>query len=260
MIAGLALVAALLQTPAATPQTPAPAAPAAPAPRRAPAAPATLDVRVTDRTGTPEEGVTVTLEGPASREGLTNASGVIQFRTLGAGTYRVRATHESFVTLEKEVTVRAGAAPSPIEFALSFAPPPPPPPAPPTPPPAAPASTPTPAVKAGDSRVLSIADLAEKSLSGRDPFKWFPVACSGLNATQMLVLRETLATPANPMVDEMLYVVAGEATLSLNGRDQVIGSGWYAMVPRGMPHTLTRRGRNPAIVLSTLGGEPCTGK
>jgi len=29
------------------------------------------------------------------------------------------------------------------------------------------------------------------------------------------------------------------------------------MVPRGTALTLTRRGRNPAIILSTVGGQPC---
>jgi mannose-6-phosphate isomerase-like protein (cupin superfamily) len=105
--------------------------------------------------------------------------------------------------------------------------------------------------------VLSIADLAERSLSGRDAVKTVPVACSGLDNTQMLVIRETLKVEAKNDVDQMLYVVAGEATLSLDGRDQPISSGWYAMVPRGMEHTLTRRGRNPAIVLVTTGGERC---
>jgi mannose-6-phosphate isomerase-like protein (cupin superfamily) len=108
--------------------------------------------------------------------------------------------------------------------------------------------------------VLSIADLAERSLTGRDPIKLVPVACSGLDNTQMIVLRETMQSPAKPDVDQMLYVVAGEAMLSMEGREQPISSGWYAMVPRGTAHTITRRGRNPAIILATTGGQPCEAK
>jgi len=191
---------------------------------------------------------------------VTDASGTVQLRTLGNGTYRVRASNEAFITLEKEVVIRPGAASAPIEFPLSAAPPPPPPP--PTPEPArTPEPTsPVPAAKAGESRVLSIADLAERSLSGRDPIKLVPVGCSGLDTTQMMVLRESLNAPANPNVDQMLYVVAGEAMLSLGGREQPISSGWFALVPRGMAHTLTKRGRNPAIVLATSGGQPCAAK
>lgn len=254
MIAGLALAAALLQTPAPAGQ--APAAPAAPAQRRA--APAanglTLQVRVTDRTGTPSAGVTVTLEGPASREGKSDASGAIQFRTLGPGTYRLRAESEGFITLEKEVTLRAGAAAPPVEFALTLAPPPPPPPAPVEAPPPPP---PPPAPKAGEARVLSIPDLAEKNLSGREPSKLVPIACSGLDSTQMMVLREGVKAPANADADLTIYVVAGEVTLTLNGRDSALQSGWYAMVPRGTAHALTRKGRNPAVLLLTVGGQPC---
>ncbi|MFN7916857.1 MAG: carboxypeptidase regulatory-like domain-containing protein [Vicinamibacterales bacterium] len=254
MIAGLALAAALLQT--AAPAAQAPAAPAAPAQRRpAPAANGlALQVRVTDRTGTPASGVTVSLEGPASREGTSDATGAVQFRTLGAGTYRLRAEGEGFITLEKEVTLRAGATAPPVEFALTLAPPPPPPPPPVAPPPPPPAA---PAPKAGEARVLSIADLAEKNLSGREPSKLVPVACSGLDNTQMMVLRESVKAPANEDADLTIYVVAGEVTLNLNGRDQGLQSGWYAMVPRGTAHALTRKGRNPAVLLLTVGGQPC---
>ena len=76
----------------------------------------------------------------------------------------------------------------------------------------------------------------------------------------MVVLREALNAPPNPNIDQMLYVVAGEATLSVGGHEQSISSGWFALVPRGMPHTLTRRGRNPVIVLATSGGQPCAAK
>ena len=267
MIIVLALMLVLQQTPApAAPQTPsagAPAAPAAPAPPRRPApTSSTLPVRVTDRTGVPARDVMVNADGPVSREGVTDANGEVQFRAVANGTYRLRAAGPGFIALEKEVTVRAGAISAPIEFALSGGPPPPPAPTPaPAPQPPAPAqASAAPAPKAGESRVVSIVDLAERSLSGRDPMKLVPIACSGLDSTQLIVLRDTRSVPANPDTDEMLYVVGGEATLLLEGREQTVTSGWFAVVPRGVPHTLTRRGRNPVIVLSTIGGRPCADK
>ena len=84
-----------------------------------------------------------------------------------------------------------------------------------------------------------------------------PVGCSGLDNTQLLVLRESLTVPANAGTDVMLYVVAGEAMLSMGGRDQAITSGWFVLVPRGTPHTIAKRGRNPAILLTVTGGQPC---
>jgi mannose-6-phosphate isomerase-like protein (cupin superfamily) len=267
MTAALALVLVLQQTPAPAAQPSAPAgtsaAPAAQAPQRRPApTTSTLQVQVTDHTGTPAQGVTVRAEGPVSRQGVTDASGQVQFRAVGNGTYRIRASAERFITLEKEVLVRAGATGAPIEFALSDAPPPPSPPPAPTPAPQpVPAAVPgAPAAKAGDSRVVSIADLAERSLNGKEPIKVVPVACSGLDNTQMLVLRETWTAPASADVDQMLYVVAGEALLSLGGHEQAITSGWFSLVPRGMALTLTRRGRNPVILLATTGGQPCSNK
>jgi len=245
------------QAPPASPAapSPAPAAPAAPKARPAPTS-STVTVKVTDRSGLPARDVAVSAEGPVSREGVSDASGQVQLRTMSNGTYRLRASGEKFITLEKEVTVRAGST-TPVEMSLSAAPPPPAPAPPPQPEPKPQPTTDATDAKAGESRVISIADLAERSLNGRDPVKRVPVACSGLDTTEMIVLRETLTVPANPNADVMLYVVAGEAMLTMGGRDQTITSGWYAMVPRGTAHVLTKRGRNPVIVLSTVGGQPC---
>jgi mannose-6-phosphate isomerase-like protein (cupin superfamily) len=215
-----------------------------------------MQVRVTDRSGAPAEGAQVVAEGPSSRDGVTDATGTLLLRTLAPGTYRVRASGEEFITLEKEIAVRAGARGT-TEFALSAAPPKPaptPPPAPAAaPPPPAPAPTGTP----GEPRIISVPDLAERSLGGRDPVRRVSVGCSGVSSTQLLVVRETTQAPPRNDIDEMLYVVAGEATLNLGGKEQAIASGWFSLVPRGTPHSLTRRGRNPAILLSITSGQPC---
>ncbi len=264
MTAALALLLALQQAPAAPAQTPAPAAPAAPAPaapvRRPAPTSSTVQVRVTDRTGAPAQGVQVTAEGPVSREGVTDPAGQVQFRTMGNGTYRMRASGERFITLEKEVAVRAGAAAAPVEFALSVAPAPAATPAAAEPPPPAPVQTATPEVKPGDLRILSIVEMWEKTPNPKEPSRLYPIGCSGLDKAEMLVVRENFAAPADASVDRMLYVVGGEATLTVNGRDQIVTNGWYAMIPRGTAHAWTRRGRNPVVILSTTGGQPCAAK
>src|SRR3954471_24763066 len=122
----LSLLLAMPQAPAAPP---APAAAPAQPRRAAPPAPVTVDVRVTDRSGSAAPGATVTAEGPTSRDGITDANGTVSFKSVVAGAYRLRAEHEGFITLEKEITVRAG-APVTTEFALTRAPKPPEPPAP----------------------------------------------------------------------------------------------------------------------------------
>lgn len=233
-----------------------PPAAAAPVRRPAPAA-STLQIRVTDRSGAPAVGVTVSAEGPVRRDGVTDASGAALFRTMSAGTYRVRAEGEGFVTFEKEVVLRT--APVTTEMALSAAPPPPPPPA------AAPvALPPAPAPvavtgPAGEPRTLSIPDMAERSLSGRDPVRLFPIGCSGMSRTQLMVLRESSPAVASSDSEEMLYLVAGEATLKMGPKEQPLTPGWFAIVPRGVERVVTRRGRNPAIFLSTVSGQPCPG-
>ena len=218
---------------------------------------ATLEVRVTDRTGVLLEGATVIAEGPVPREGTTNADGSVTLRNLTGGTYRLRLEHDEFVALEKEVSVKAG-APMSVYAALTPAPPkaapqpaPVPPPAP-KPAPAAPMLTP------GDPRVIAIPEFAEKQLiTNRETTKETPLGCSGATASRLIQIRAPLAAHSHADADEVLYVVAGDATLMLGDAEHRIGSGSLAIVPRGLSHTVTRRGGNPVILISIVGGPLC---
>lgn len=260
------LVFLLAAQTAQTPQTPTPQTPPKPPTgttgtqaRRPAATTGGVEIRVTDRSGDPAAGAQVTAEGPSRRDGTADANGVVTFRTMLPGTYRVRAQGDGLVTLEKEIAIRAG-APAATDFALAAAPAvasTSTPPAPVTPPPA-PAPPAASAVGArGEPRVLSITDLAERSLSGRDPTKTVPVGCTGLSRAQLVVVRESLPGTSRADADEMLYLVAGEATLKLADKDQTITPGAFGIVPRGTSYAITRRGRNPAILLSITAGPPC---
>ena len=57
--------------------------------------------------------------------------------------------------------------------------------------------------------------------------------------------------------DAMLYTVGGEGLMRMNERDIPLDAGTFVSVPRGTRYSVTRRGRNPLIVLATLAGEPC---
>ena len=261
MLTLIVLAVALQQVPAPTvgttpPVAPAPATTPAPAPRRpAPAGPTTVDLRVTDRSGKPAPFAHVIAEGPSSRDGVADAAGLITFRSLTAGTYRVRAEAEGFIALEKEVTVR-GAMPA-VEFALSAAPSAPrPESAPPAPTAPAPVAL-APVVRPGEPRIVSLLDVAENSLGGKDAVRTVPVGCSGVSRSQLLVVRDTLAGDARPDADDMLYVIAGEASITLAGKTQNITSGWFSIVPRGTSRTVVRRGKNPLILLSMVSGPSC---
>jgi mannose-6-phosphate isomerase-like protein (cupin superfamily) len=246
---------ATTQTPAqpgTTATTPAP-------PRRVVPSTATLEVRVVDRSGRPIGDAHVVVQGPTAREDKSDKTGTTTFKTVTPGSYRVRAEGEGYVALEKEIAVKGAVAPLQVLLSLSAAPiaPPPepknePPPPPPAPAPVATTGTP------GEPRTLSIPDLAERSLSGRDPLKVFPIGCSGASQSRLIVLREAIPAGTNKDADEMLYLVAGEATLTLGGaKEQAITPGWFTIVPRGTSYAIGRKGRNPAILLSTVSGRPC---
>lgn len=221
--------------------------------------PGSLALTVAGENGMPLSGANVRLTGAANdRVGTSGADGLVTLVNLTPGTYRARINRDGYHTLEKEVTIRAAARLA-AEAVLTAAPPPPAPPPPPPPAPAAPATGST--LKPGSPSYSSIIDLAtqmEKAL--RDtPTVERDLGCSGGSASKLIMTRENVAMHTHADADEMVYVVAGEATLSVADKDQGVQPGWFSVVPRGMSHSLTRRGRNPLLILSVRSGPACPG-
>ncbi len=250
---------AAAQAPASQPpaaQTPpGPAAPAAhpPVKRRPVAAAAvTVTIAVTDeKGGAPIGGVKVTasIEG-TEKEAQTTAGGIARFLSVKPGEYRVRFEHENYITLERDIVVKGVALD--VTVPLSAAPAPPP-------------KAPEPAVSAnnappGDARALSIVDFLESNhLSGRDPSRTDQLGCTASAKTTLIQVRDSLEEKSLSDADEVLYVVAGEGTLRLGNKDVSLEAGGLAVVPRGTARGLTRKGKNPLMVLSVVSGPPCTG-
>jgi mannose-6-phosphate isomerase-like protein (cupin superfamily) len=239
--AGIAAVLSL------TLQSPAPQTPARPRPR--PRVSATRVV-VRDQSGAPITGAHIVVSGAASKDATTDNAGTVAFASMRDGTYRLRLEHEGFITLEREVTIRAG-QPAEIDVALNPAPPPPPPPEP-TPTPAPPAGGPS-----GPPVHVSIPDFLDKNSIGRDPLKESVLGCTGDATTRVLQIKDALAVHTHSALDEVIYVVAGEGSVRLGTQATAISAGSLAVVPRGVPHALERKGRNPLTVLSVLSGVPC---
>ena len=80
-----------------------------PAPPRAASNPSTLSVQVTDKSGNGIANVAIALSGPVDRSGMSGPDGSLAFRSMRAGTYRLRFEHEGFLTLEREVVLTRGA-------------------------------------------------------------------------------------------------------------------------------------------------------
>jgi hypothetical protein len=271
MTMGILLLLALQQTtgqtppprPPATAQAPAPTpgtATPAPAPVRRPApTTATLEIKVVDRSGRPITNAHVTTQGPTERDDTTDKTGIVTLKTMAAGNYRVRAERDGYFALEKEIAVRGAVAPMQVIVSLAAAPAPPEPEPKPAPPPPPPPPPPAPSYgPPGEPRTLSIPNLAEHSLGGKDPVKVFPIGCSGSSLSRLIVLHDAVPPGANKDAEETLYLVAGEATLTLgNAKEQAITPGWFAIVPRGTSYALEKKGKNPAILLSTVFGRPC---
>jgi mannose-6-phosphate isomerase-like protein (cupin superfamily) len=245
-------VGAVAQTPPATQPAPQAKPQAKPQPR-ASSAGVTLSVQVTDRSGNPIGDVSVRAGGPVDRSGSTGQDGTIGFRAMRAGTYRLRFERDGFTTLEREVVLRNQSAD--VSVSLTAAPVKPAPPAPvQPPPPVAPVRTP----RAIEPRSLSIPDYLDKNLIGSDPVKTSLLACMEGGTAVLLQVRDPLSDRQHADADEVLYVVAGAGILRIRNQDTKMQPGHFALVPRGVPHSLRRDGRNPMIAVSVLAGEPCT--
>ena len=251
------LLALALAAPAA-PQAPAAPAPAAQRPRAAAPATAVLTITVTDATGAVLPDVMVTAIGPVTREGITTAAGQVRLLGIRAGTYRLRFEREGFNTFEKEVSWRAGTAAPRAEATLTAAPPPPEPPPPPPPPePAAPAYVPD--LPAGQPANVSVPDYIERNhITTREPQKENLIGCSGGAQTWLWQVRDPWQGRVHETAELMLYVVGGEGTVSLSGKDIAAEAGTLFVIPRGQTYGIVKRGRAPAMyLLATLSGPPC---
>jgi mannose-6-phosphate isomerase-like protein (cupin superfamily) len=211
-----------------------------------------ITVLVTAMDGTPLPEVLVKAVGPVNREVETDQSGTVTLANLTAGNYRLRFEHANFITLERDVTVVAG-KPLKISAALNAAPPPPPPPKV-EPPPPAPVAAPVGNYQPGVSNFTSWIDTG---FIGRAPSKRLAVGCTSSASTTMVQINEPIAERTRPDADETIYVVAGEATLRMGGREHSLSASSIATIPRGTAHSITRRGSRPFMFVSVLSGPPC---
>jgi len=218
---------------AAASQTTTPATPIRPASR--------IEVLVTDRSGTTIGSAHVTVEGLSLREGTTPVTGLMTFQGVRAGNYVLHVERDGFIAFEKPFIVAAGRTTS-LVAAMS----------------AVPAIPPASTGYVGKPRALSIPDFLETQLIGKETVKESAIGCSGTTEARLIQIREPVTAHAHRDADEMLYVVAGDATLKIGDSEQRVSAGWFSMIPRGTQHSLSRKGRNPVVVLSLLNGQPCT--
>jgi mannose-6-phosphate isomerase-like protein (cupin superfamily) len=271
LLAGLVASGAYAQAPAApaqpkptTPpsapatQTPAKPAPATqkPAPRRASPAGsrAGIAITVTNPQGATIPDVAVSVMGPTERNGETDGSGQVNFPGLQAGTYRLRFSGDTVTAFEKEVVVRAGQV-ADVDVSLSPAPEPKVvmAPAPALPPgPATPATGPK-----GEPVTYAIGELLEKEFVGRQPRRETLLSCSGTERASMIQLNEPLPERLYENADAIYYVLGGEGSVVMNGKDTRLGLNGFVSVPRGTSHSFSKRGNRLMVLLAVLSGEPC---
>ena len=206
----------------------------------------TFAILVSDPAGQPLTGVKVTLDGPAQRSQTTEA-GRIAFENLPAGTYHVRFERDGFETLDRDVVARGA---RPIDVKVTLVPAPKPVPLPPPPPPAAPTVD-------AKAVVLDMPALIEKNYVGRASGKVSSLACAAGGDATLIQINDPLTDQRHADADEFVYVIAGQGTARLGEREETLRAGMFVLIPRGLPHTLTRSGRSPLVMLAMRAGEHC---
>ena len=239
-----------------TPAQPAPAQPrTTPAPaRRAPAATTRggIAITATSPQGATLSDVQVSISGPTERTDQTDASGQLTFPSLLTGTYRLRFEGEKVTAFEKEVTVQTGRV-TDVDVMLNPAPEP-------KVVTAAPPDAPKPEVgegPRGEPLTLGVVDILEKDFVGRQPRRETLLSCSGDLRTSMIQLNEPLPPRLYDNADAAYYVLGGEGTIQINGRDTRLSTNGFASVPRGTTHAFSRRGSRALVLLAVLSGAPC---
>lgn len=208
---------------------------------------------MTDTQGTPLADTLVAAVGPVDRGGTTGPDGTLRIQNIRPGNYRLRFVHEGSITLERDVSVRAGDTPT-IDVAMSAAPPPPEP----EPVKVEPAAKTLP--PPGEPKVTPVPLFLEKNfIGGREGRKESPLGCTPTGTAVLHQLREAWINHVHDDADEWIYVVAGEGTLRIGTADQRIQAGTFSLVPHTMTHALIPQGRNPLIVISILSGPACGG-
>ena len=238
---------------------PAPAPTAAPATKRPAAAPALTArggaaITATSPKGVTLSGVHVEFTGPTDREGETDGSGQLNVPNLLVGTYRVRFSGDKVTTFEREVTVRVGQVVD-VDVSLNPAQEPRVVRVPAAASPQGPA--PAPVGPRGQLITLAIVELLEKEFVRGQPRRESLLSCSGSERATMIQLNEPLPDRLYESADAVYYVLGGEGTIQVDGKDMKLVTNGFASVPRGTPHSFSRRGTRSLVLLAVLSGEPC---
>jgi mannose-6-phosphate isomerase-like protein (cupin superfamily) len=252
----MALLLSFVFMPALSLAQPPPAKPAAqPRASRATTARTAMVITVTDPTGATLPGIEVEALGVADRNGDTDDSGQVRFANLRAGSYRLRFSGDDVITFEREVAVRAGqTAEVDVTLNPSSEDAPEDEPEPPAEQPAAPAAQGPP----GKPITLSILTLLDTELIRREPRKETVLGCTGSARSTMIQINEEQPERLYETAEAIYYVIGGEGSLRLNGRESGITTSQFIQVPRGTSHAFVRKGRRPLIMLAMVSGEPCS--
>jgi mannose-6-phosphate isomerase-like protein (cupin superfamily) len=215
-----------------------------------------LAIQVTDTLGTPLADTQVTISGPVARDGVTTTDGSLHLSNMRAGAYRVRFAREGSITLERELTMRAGESLT-IDVSLSPAPVVPKAPEPEKPAPEPPSKALPPP---GDPKITPVPAFLDKNfIGGREGRKDSSLGCTPTGTATLHQIREAWLSHTHDEADEWIYVVAGEGTLRIDASEQRVQAGTFSLVPYATSHALLPQGRNPLIVISVLSGPRCQG-
>jgi quercetin dioxygenase-like cupin family protein len=260
-VAAVAMAAFTLQAASQTPPPPtkppatSPATPRPAATQSAAAKPGSIVLTITNEKGDVLADANVTVRGSIDRGGSSGSDGTVTLQNMPAGTYRARINRDGYITLDKEVTVKAGTRGT-AEAMLAAAPPPPPP----LPPPPVETKPAAPAGAPGVATTASVVDLIDQMRKDPQPVVDRDLGCAYSALSKLIVAKTSIAAHQHADADEFVYVIYGDGTLTVGDKTQFITAGSFAMVPRGVSHAVAKKSGTKEIALFIVQtGKPCGG-
>jgi hypothetical protein len=109
----------------------------------------------------------------------------------------------------------------------------------------------------GQTQTIAIEGLLEKEYVGKDPRRESLLSCSGNERATMIQLNGALPQRLYENADVVYYVLGGDGTATIDGRNSAIKTNDFVSVPRGTAHAFDRTGKRALVLLAVLSGEPC---
>jgi len=105
--------------------------------------------------------------------------------------------------------------------------------------------------------MLSLGNLITEMLKDKEPVVDRDLGCAYGAGSKLIVAKTSIASHQHADVDEFIYVIGGEGTLTVGDKVMPLILGGFALAPRGVSHAVTKKGAKEVVLYIVQSGKPC---